>query len=174
MTRPALSAIRAHLYANCPAEERDKLATKLSFMAASPEPNPIIRKKRQSTEKSERKKEEESLQIQLMSYLRTQPRITGWHNHVQVFNSKPSWAQLNYLGKLKRMGVRKGMPDIMLYFKGHGGCVFCAAEVKAKNGVVTEEQNEMLADVEDKGGYSAVVRSLDDLIGLLERAGYWK
>lgn len=169
MSKPTQSAIRAMIAAQAPdqtAEGMAVLESKLAFMAKTI----AIPKHR-----AKKRTEEEDLQIWLCEWLDMQPRILYWANPKQVFANKATWQQTSYLKKLQRMGAKKGLPDLCMLFKNkHGVSVFCFAELKRPLGTikVSDEQSAFLDACCERGGYSAVVRSLEDMKKLLEIAGY--
>lgn len=62
---------------------------------------------------------------------------------------------------LKRIGMRPGFPDLMLYVqRGHYGGM--AIEMKAENGRATKEQNEFLEDLKAQGYATYICRSWED------------
>lgn len=63
----------------------------------------------------------------------------------------------------KRAGQRAGVPDIYI---GYGAGNFWI-ELKAKRGWVKPEQATCHAEIRKAGGYAAVCRSLDEVIGTL-------
>lgn len=143
----------------------------LAMQAQSP--NPVWVKERKARAKP--KREEDSFQISVFEYLAFHPRILSWSNTKQVFRGKTSWAQINYLRKLQRMGAKKGLSDVCIFFRNkHGNPTFCVAELKKPTGQVktSDEQVQFMEDVNRRGGYSAVVRSIEDLQELLRVAGY--
>jgi len=66
-------------------------------------------------------------------------------------------------GKLKAMGVRSGMPDLIALYAGQ----FYGLELKREGGRLTEAQRKTLADLEAAGALTAVAYGLDDALGRL-------
>ena len=120
-----------------------------------------------------RRHEEENIQITLCEWLDLHPDITYWATPNSTFIGPMTGAKMWYLAKLKRMGVKKGIPDLSLFFRDGDRLVFCWAELKSEKGVTSKEQKNYMEACEKSGGYSAIVKSLDDLINLLNRAGYF-
>lgn len=113
------------------------------------------------------KQPERELQEAVCQYLGAQS-IFHWANNPQVFTGKMTPAKLGYLASLKRRGFKKGTPDICCLLRNrYGATTFLALELKAAKGVVSEEQQAFMDRVNDKGGYSAVVRSVEDVIAAL-------
>jgi hypothetical protein len=69
--------------------------------------------------------------------------------------------------KLKRMGVRAGASDLLLW---HNGNSF-ALELKAPGGRLSEAQLEFMARFNDAGGHSACAEGLDRALAVLESWG---
>jgi hypothetical protein len=69
--------------------------------------------------------------------------------------------------KLKRMGLKPGMPDILIFDRHIVGNTLCpmvyGIELKSKDGYVSVAQRTTHGDLRDVGISVAVVRSLDDL-----------
>lgn len=108
----------------------------------------------------ERGHEEDDLQIEIVKYLRSETSIMVWSNPKQIFKGKPTKGQLWHLEKLKRMGATKGIPDLSLLYGGK----FSFVELKKPGGgVVSPEQKDRLKACTENGGYSCVVRSVDEL-----------
>lgn len=121
----------------------------------------------------ERKHPEEDLQIACADYLRSQPRILFWSIPNHLYLGKPTPQKINYMKKQKRMGLLKGASDLMMFFLNREGSpTFCVAELKAGYNKADEAQQAFMDGVNDRGGYSAVVKSIEDLKSLLEKAGY--
>lgn len=68
------------------------------------------------------------------------------------------------------LGQERGVPDIIGCLPPHGKMV--AIEVKGSRGRVTDAQREWLARYEAAGAVTGVVRSVEDVIELLEQGGY--
>lgn len=119
------------------------------------------------------KREEENLQKTLVKFLELHPKILFWHTPNNTYVGEKTYKSLGYLDKLKSMGCRKGVPDLILFFTNkYGNPAMCAAEVKSAKGVLTPEQKDFIKKWEDRGGFAAVVRSIEDMQNLLKIAGY--
>ena len=120
-----------------------------------------------------RKHPEQDLQIACCKYLDTQPRILYWATPNSLWVGKMTPGKMGYLAKQKRMGLKKGIPDLCLFFRNkHGAPTFCWAELKAQKGVVSDEQTNYMEKCNEMGGFTAVVKSIEDLQNLLNVAGY--
>ena len=62
-------------------------------------------------------------------------------------------------GQLKAMGLRAGVPDIIMLFRGR----FLAIELKAKRGWLSEAQQACQALITGAGGTWAEARSVEDV-----------
>lgn len=100
------------------------------------------------------KHREDDLQMAVVQYLLLScpENVLWYHCPNGEYRSKKTAA------KLKRMGVRPGIPDLCFVLPG-GRAAFI--ELKADKGVVSPEQKTVLAMVDDLGGLYAVCRSLD-------------
>lgn len=70
-------------------------------------------------------------------------------------------------GRLKRMGLMPGWPDIIVLFDG----LFIGIELKAGKGRMSDEQAAVQHGIIENGGWFQVCRSLDEVQALLRRAG---
>ena len=92
------------------------------------------------------------------------------HRHPKVasavrFNSGTFVKQYGDKTHYIRANTQKGMADIQGML--HGGRMY-ALEVKSRTGRVMEHQEAYLAKIRAGGGLAAVVRSVDDVVKLLE------
>lgn len=71
-------------------------------------------------------------------------------------------------GKLKAMGVRKGVCDIINPFPQPGGQGF-ACELKAPGGALTSEQSDFLREAASNGWVTGVCTTLDEFVCLVHR-----
>lgn len=69
--------------------------------------------------------------------------------------------------RLKRMGVRAGVADLIML---HNGNAF-ALELKADNGRLSEAQDQFLADFRAAGGFSWAAYGLDSALKVLKTWG---
>lgn len=148
---------------------QEVLEGKLSFLKnhkLEKEPAVYANKKRT-------KHPEADLQIACVQFLNLHPRILFWATPANTWVGKMTGAKLGYLAKQKRMGVKKGVPDICLFFLNrHNQPTFCFAELKSDKGTASEEQINFMQECHKRGGFSAIIRSLSDMKTLLEVAGY--
>lgn len=70
--------------------------------------------------------------------------------------------------KLKSMGVKKGVPDVMI-FEPHGGFVGLAIELKVGSNKPTPEQKWWLAKLQESGWMTMWSNDLDDVIEHVEK-----
>lgn len=104
---------------------------------------------------------EENLQIVVADYIRLQyPKVLFAH----IANERKTSPQRG--SKLKRMGVKKGMPDVMVYKHSgdHTGVNFSglAIELKIKPNRPTKEQEAVLAQLFSNGWFTSVCYSFDE------------
>jgi VRR-NUC domain len=69
--------------------------------------------------------------------------------------------------RLQRMGMRKGVPDLVILHSGR----IMGLEVKSPGGTLSREQKEFRVEWERAGGIYAVVRSVEEGRALLEEWG---
>lgn len=106
---------------------------------------------------------EDNLQIQVANYLRMQyPKVLWCHT--------PNGGSRNAIegAKLKRMGVRAGMPDIMVYEDRHpfNGL---AIELKVGKNKPTENQVFVLNELTRNRWQTAVCYSIDEAIKEIDK-----
>jgi hypothetical protein len=101
---------------------------------------------------------EKEIQKDITAYLNTVPMLK-W------------FIPLNVGGRpLKPHPSAKGMPDIIVCYKGR----FIGLEVKNKTGTHKPAQKDFKADIERSSGIYEVVRSVDEVIKLIEGVGWVK
>jgi hypothetical protein len=86
--------------------------------------------------------------------------VVWWH----VPNGEARHAAIG--GKLRALGTRRGMPDLMFMRAG----TLYALELKREGGKVSDAQRAMLAELEAAGAVVAVAYGLDDALAKL---GSW-
>lgn len=106
---------------------------------------------------------EDDLQIscfQWIELMRPSYPILEWIIHVPNGGKRPRGAA----GKLKAMGVKPGVLDVLLPlpFNGWSGL---AIEMKVGRNKTTEQQDDWLEVFEASGYYTAVCYTLEDFIG---------
>ena len=85
------------------------------------------------------------------------PDIVLWRNNVGT--------AVQADGSVVRYGLAVGSADLVGVVAGR----FFALEVKSERGRVTDEQRQWIALVQSKGGFAAVVRSVDEALAAVER-----
>lgn len=93
--------------------------------------------------------------------VRALPGVVYWHTP----NGEARGAGLG--GKLKALGTRAGMPDLMLLCCGG----LYALELKRDGGRLTDHQRRTLSDLEAAGAVTAVAYGVDDALGRLTSWG---
>lgn len=97
-------------------------------------------------------------QIQQQIRLAVQgPDIVLWRNNVGMATLTD--------GTTLRYGLAVGSADLVGVCAGR----FFALEVKGPKGRVSDEQKQWIALVRSKGGFAAVVRSVEDALAAVER-----
>lgn len=80
--------------------------------------------------------------------------------------------------RLKAMGVKRGVPDVLIFDPPPNGIAHGAAlEIKrsgdgGRKGVLTPEQREWLDALKERGWAATVSHGAKDAIGWLQRLGY--
>lgn len=70
-------------------------------------------------------------------------------------------------GKLKALGTRPGMPDLIALHAGQ----FYGLELKREGGRLSDTQRKTLTDLDAAGAVTAVAYGLDDALGRLTEWG---
>jgi VRR-NUC domain-containing protein len=106
---------------------------------------------------------EEQIQIAVMDWARLHPICKDY----LIYNVNSGDRHISYAKKLKRMGQRKGVSDLLLAYPCNG---YHAAwiELKSKTGVLTIEQKEWINRMIEVGCKAYVVRSIDDAIAAIK------
>jgi len=101
-------------------------------------------------------KREEKLQVACANYLRLQYRGVFWFH-------PPNEAKhhINYRARLKLMGVRAGIPDIMICCRSQVW-VGLAIELKVKGNYPTPAQRECLKALKDEGWFTAICHTIEE------------
>lgn len=84
---------------------------------------------------------------------RIQTGIINYLNGQKILNWRMSGA-LNLLG----------FPDVLACYKGR----FVALEVKTEKYAPTRQQIKVMSDIKKAGGYAVIVRSIEDVVKVLE------
>ncbi len=77
---------------------------------------------------------------------------------------------VSYAVKLKKLGLKPGVPDIIAVYRGHN----YALELKAPGGRASVAQREMLAALDDNDWFTAICEGLDPALRVLESWGLIK
>lgn len=104
--------------------------------------------------------EEDSLQIACVRWFDLQYHWLSW----ALFHV-PNGGSRNRIeaAKFKAMGVRAGVPDLILLHRS-GAYSYLALELKAGKNTQTANQKTYQSKMEADGGKYAVIRSIDDFI----------
>lgn len=124
--------------------------------------------------KQKPRRDEAHLQVTLCKYLKALPGTLYWHTPSSFYrgvNSGPGF--FGYIARLKAMGWFAGIPDLCIIFRNrHGNVAVAFAELKAGYGTTSEAQDSFMEKANSLGCFTAKVKSLDDLMGLLRAAGH--
>jgi hypothetical protein len=90
-----------------------------------------------------------------------------------VFHHSPNEGKrhINYINRLKQMGTKYGWPDLELFCpstatkSGHNEAIFI--ELKAKKGVMNENQRRMRDQIIEAGFAWALCKSIEDVTEFL-------
>lgn len=106
---------------------------------------------------------EDEIQCTVADHLRSRAHVgvVWWHT--------PNGGKRNIreAARLKRMGVRAGVSDIIAH---HNGECF-ALELKAPGGRPTESQLEFQSEFREAGGHAVVAEGLDEALCILQAWG---
>lgn len=114
-----------------------------------------------------KRRPEQELHIAVVDHLRERamPGVLWWHTNNNIALRGRRGA---FIGKLmKSMGVRPGVGDILVFYKGK----LFSLELKAAGGKPTPEQWAWMDAVKENGGYAHHCRGLDAALGILEMWG---
>ena len=105
------------------------------------------------------KQHEKIIQDEILGFLMSKRVFAFFINNSVAFDPK--------LGRFRKRNKwhRRGVSDIIALYLGK----FVALEVKSLKGKPSPEQVMFLRDVTSNGGYSAIVRSTDDVEAVLKR-----
>ena len=113
---------------------------------------------------------EDDLQMQVADYLNLLPSIGyyGWFHVPNGGKRNPREA-----ARFKRMGVKAGVPDIIIESKTNGAPYGAFIELKAGKNTETDEQRVWSTRlIVYSGRRGALCRSLDEVIEALKKWGY--
>lgn len=79
---------------------------------------------------------------------------------IRYLNSHKIW---NF--RYQAQANKYGLPDVIAIYKGY----FVGLEIKTDVGKATSLQKMVLSDINDAGGYGALVRSVEDVWRVLEK-----
>jgi len=69
--------------------------------------------------------------------------------------------------RLKGLGVRPGMPDVIAFHRGQ----VCAIDLKREGGRATDAQLQAIEDIRAAGGHAQICQGLDCALAVLEGWG---
>lgn len=70
-------------------------------------------------------------------------------------------------GRFVGLGVKRGVPDILIFTQPVCGACGVAIELKSKTGRVRPEQEKWLQDLRNEGWHTAVCQSIDQVIAVV-------
>jgi len=107
---------------------------------------------------------EEVLTMAVSDYLKYQyPKVLFCHIANERKTSPARGA------KFKRMGVRKGMPDFLIFNRGGGLFIGLAIELKIRPNKITPSQQEVLGQLYDAGWFTRVCYDFDETKNIIDR-----
>jgi hypothetical protein len=113
--------------------------------------------------KRRRNRPEDAIQRAVFQHLavRSAPNVVAFH----VPNG--GWRSAIEAGILKGLGVKAGVPDVLIVMKGN--CF--ALELKPLGGRATSKQLEVIAALEAAGAFTCIAEGLDRALAVLEAWG---
>lgn len=130
-----------------------------SLLAASPGKISPVKKRRQSVEEALHRACIEWAMLNRARY----PALS-WLIHVPNGGRRPR----GEAGKLKALGVKKGVPDLLLPLPSpNGRWLGLAAELKSPSSRLSEEQATWLKKLSANGWLTGTVRSLDEFVTMI-------
>jgi hypothetical protein len=112
-----------------------------------------------------RNRPEQELQKQIARALETilKPEVVWFHSPNGGNRSRAE------AGIFKAMGVKPGVPDLIISWAGPDGPLMLAIELKAGTGKATTAQIEMMDRMRSCAWFVSEARSLDEVMALLKR-----
>lgn len=177
--KPSASDIKAMLRMHSPDHSdagQEVLASKLSFMTRE-QPKPYVhRKANKGGKRAKNKRPEDILQITCCKLLATLPETLYFSipNHLAYRGSNYSHGAIMALQNRQRaMGLMAGCADLAIIFRSYAGAIsVCLPELKSEVGSLSDNQAAFANRADRVGCHTGVVRSLDDLIAMLKKAGH--
>ena len=113
-----------------------------------------------------RRKPETAIHCTLVQHLqvRGEPDVIWWHTPNGGYRNTAEAALL------KAMGVKAGVPDLILFRAGRLYCL----EIKAQGGRASPEQIAFIGALDNAGAHTALVTGLDACLATLESWGLLK
>jgi len=130
-----------------------------------------IKKTSERKDRAKPRKLEEQLQIAICDYLETQ-KLLYWSTPNHLFRGRQSneGAFMGYMAQQKRMGLKRGVPDLCVLKNGK----LLMMELKAPGGKATPEQQDFMIRAVGAGAICAVVNNLDAAIALVKTLDAFK
>lgn len=127
--------------------------------------------------KNPHKHEEQDLQVAVAQLLDSIPMFRNKWCHIPNGGARDAKEG----ARLKKMGVKKGLPDILIFKKTYetmdknccfriNPCSGLAIELKSKTGKLTLEQEQWLISLKEEGWATEVCDNIDDVMRFL---GVW-
>lgn len=114
-------------------------------------------------------KPEEAIHVRVVAELRKAGIHEFWHT------PNESRSTAGYRAKLHRLGLSKGVPDLVIPLPPPcGGYIAAALELKSDKGRITTEQKQWLETLAGLGWATACTRGLAESLGQLRAWGYIK
>jgi len=103
---------------------------------------------------------ERDIQHEIREALGLDSRVILWRNNVGAYQKDRQWIRYGLGGN--------GGADLVGMLRGSGRLL--ALELKTRSGKVSEDQRLFLQLVRTAGGFAAVVRSVEEAVGAVDRA----
>ncbi len=147
---------------NSPAQNSGRMNMPVMLLTSPPRRRAARyrRSDNRTTAKPVRHHDEEKIHAATIQHLqlRSVPGVVWWHT------PNESIAHVAHRVKLKRLGAKAGVADLVLL---HAGKIFCL-EIKTAKGRATDAQRDFIDAVNAAGGHAAIGRGLNHCLQILE------
>lgn len=98
-----------------------------------------------------------------------------WHGILWAHPPQESPRHIAYARRLKAMGMRAGLPDVLVFDIPPAARQYSGVAIELKRrvgGRVSKTQETWLRQLDERGWYTRVCQGADEAIEVLERLGY--